>query len=68
MESTPHRRPVSQADRFLFYAPLHCDSAHGAVGLGGWRGAGGIGPLESLETCDGLVIISLNLRSVNYEN
>lgn len=39
-ESTPHRRPVSQADRLLFYAPLHCDSAHGAVGLGGWRGAG----------------------------
>lgn len=23
---------------------------------------------ESLEICDGLVIISLNLRSVNYEN
>lgn len=61
-ESAPHRRPVSQADRLLSMRLLHC-----ALLVVLWVWEAGEEQVwdrasESLETCDGLVIISLNLR------
>ena len=65
-ESTPHGRPGWPAS-FLCASSLRlslwcCGSGRLARSRCGERAS------ESLETCDGLVIISLNLRSVNYEN
>lgn len=46
--SQPHTGGLSLRLTAFFLCASSCDSARGAVGLGGWRGRCGIGPLRVL--------------------